>query len=152
MAAYRRIMVAIDGSRAAEKGLREAIRVAQASAGRLVILHVVNELQLYYAMQGGALLGADVHERLRGESRRILEKARTLAARRGLEPKIVTGEIAGGSVAQAIVQEAKKQRADLIVLGTHGRRGMTRLVIGSDAEVVVRSAPVPVLLVRAGKE
>lgn len=52
----------------------------------------------------------------------------------------------------AIVQEAKKQRADLIVLGTHGRRGMKRLVMGSDAEEVVRTAPVPVLLVRAGKE
>lgn len=50
------------------------------------------------------------------------------------------------------MQEAKKQRADLIVQGTHGRRGMTRLVMGSDAEEVVRTAPVPVLLVRAGKE
>ncbi len=59
-------------------------------------------------------------------------------------------QIAGGSAAYAIVQEAKKQRADLIVLGTHGRRGMTRLVMGSDAEEVVRSAAVPLLLVRAG--
>ncbi len=150
MGAYRKILVAVDGSPAAEKGLREAIRVAEAGPGTLVILHVVNEFQIYYAMEGAGP-GADVHERLRAESRRILEKARASAERRGLKPKILMGEIAGGSAAPAIVQEAKKQRADLIVLGTHGRRGMTRLVMGSDAEEVVRSAPVPVLLVRAGK-
>jgi nucleotide-binding universal stress UspA family protein len=150
MSAYRKILVAVDGSPAAGEGLREAIRVAEAGAGRLVIVHVVNELQVYYAT-AGAGPGADVYERLREESRRIVEKARSLAAHRGLEAKIVMRGIAGGSVAQAIVQEAKRQRADLIVLGTHGRRGMRRLVMGSDAEEVVRSAPVPVLLVRAGK-
>jgi nucleotide-binding universal stress UspA family protein len=149
--AYRNILVAVDGSPAAEKGLREAIRVAEAEGGELVIVHVVDELQVYYAMEGAGL-GADVHERLREESRRILEKARTLAARRRLEAKIVMRETAGGSAARVIVQEAKKQRADLIVLGTHGRRGVRRLVMGSDAEEVVRSAPVPVLLVRAGKQ
>ena len=49
------------------------------------------------------------------------------------------------------MRDARKQRADLIVLGTHGRRGLRRLVLGSDAEAVVRTSPVPVLLVRAGK-
>ena len=149
--AYRKVLVAVDGSPAAGKGLREAIRVVETGGGGLLILHVVNLFQVYYAMEGAGL-GADVHERLREEGRRILEKARALAARRRLEPKIVMREIAAGSAAQAIVQEAKKQRADLIVLGTHGRRGMKRLVMGSDAEEVVRTAPVPVLLVRAGKE
>jgi nucleotide-binding universal stress UspA family protein len=61
----------------------------------------------------------------------------------------VAREIVGGPAADVIVREAKKQRADLIVLGTHGRRGMRRLVLGSDAEQVVRMSPVPVLLVRA---
>ncbi|HEU5178993.1 MAG TPA: universal stress protein [Burkholderiales bacterium] len=55
----------------------------------------------------------------------------------------------GGPAAGPIVREARKQRADLIVLGTHGRRGVRRLVLGSDAEQVVRTASVPVLLVRA---
>jgi nucleotide-binding universal stress UspA family protein len=57
-------------------------------------------------------------------------------------------ETVGGAAADAIVREAKKQRADLIVLGTHGRRGMRRMVMGSDAEEVVRTARVPVLLVK----
>lgn len=149
MGAYRKILVAVDGSPAAEKGLREAIRVAEAGGGALVILHVVNEFYGYYTMESAGL-GADVHERLRQKGRAILEKARALAARRRLEPKLVMRQIEGGPVAPAIVQEAKKQRADLIVLGTHGRRGMTRLVMGSDAEEVLRSSAVPVLLVRAG--
>jgi nucleotide-binding universal stress UspA family protein len=148
MAAYRKILVAVDGSAPAGKGLREAIRVAKAGGGGLVILHVVNEFYGYYAMEGAGL-EADVRERLREKGRRILEKAGTLAAQRRQPCKLVMRQIAGGPVAPAIVREAKKQRADLIVLGTHGRRGMTRLVVGSDAEEVLRSSPVPVLLVRA---
>ena len=54
-----------------------------------------------------------------------------------------------GRVADLIVREARKWRADLLVLGTHGRRGLTRMVMGSDAELVVRAAPAPVLLLRA---
>jgi nucleotide-binding universal stress UspA family protein len=58
-------------------------------------------------------------------------------------------ETIGGPAADTIVREARKQGADLIVLGTHGRRGVRRLVLGSDAEQVVRTSRVPVLLVRA---
>jgi nucleotide-binding universal stress UspA family protein len=55
-------------------------------------------------------------------------------------------------VCDVIVDEAKKWRADLIVMGTHGRRGMTRMLLGSDAEGVLRNTPVPVLLVRAADQ
>jgi nucleotide-binding universal stress UspA family protein len=66
----------------------------------------------------------------------------------GLESESVILETAGGRAADAIVAEAKAWGADLIVLGTHGRRGARRLVMGSDAEEIVRTTPVPVLLVR----
>jgi nucleotide-binding universal stress UspA family protein len=65
-----------------------------------------------------------------------------------VKPKPVLVEKFGGLVADVIIAQARKQRAGLIVLGTHGRRGVTRLVMGSDAEGVVRRTPVPVLLVR----
>jgi nucleotide-binding universal stress UspA family protein len=58
-------------------------------------------------------------------------------------------DVGGGRVADAIVEEARRSRCDLIVIGTHGRRGVSRAMLGSDAENVVRSSPVPVLLVRA---
>jgi nucleotide-binding universal stress UspA family protein len=53
-----------------------------------------------------------------------------------------------GRVADVVVEEAAKSGCDLIVMGTHGRRGFSRLALGSDADLVVRSSPVPVLLVR----
>ena len=53
-----------------------------------------------------------------------------------------------GRVCDVVVEQAKEFGADLIVLGTHGRRGVSRLLVGSDAEQIVRVAPVPVLLVR----
>lgn len=58
-------------------------------------------------------------------------------------------ETLGHRVAELIIKQAKKWRADVIVLGTHGRRGLARVLMGSDAEIVVRESPVPVLLVRA---
>ena len=58
-------------------------------------------------------------------------------------------EIIGGTAAVEITRQARRARADLIVIGTHGRRGLKRLALGSDAEQVVRNSPVPVLLVRA---
>lgn len=67
---------------------------------------------------------------------------------------VVLLESIGGRAADLIVDQAKQWNADLIVMGTHGRRGLRRLALGSDAELVVRSASVPVLLVRgdAGHE
>jgi nucleotide-binding universal stress UspA family protein len=61
---------------------------------------------------------------------------------------ILVESIGPRRVADIIIQQARKQRADAIVIGTHGRRGLSRLVMGSDAEEVVRTAPVPVTLVR----
>jgi nucleotide-binding universal stress UspA family protein len=147
MSAYRRILAAVDGSAAANRGLREAIRLAKAEGAELVILHVVNEFHAYALAENGGFV-ASLHGELRRAGARIADKARVLARRGGVEAKTVLRDMFGGSVAAQIVREAKKQRSDLIVLGTHGRRGIRRLVLGSDAEGVVRSAPVPVLLLR----
>jgi nucleotide-binding universal stress UspA family protein len=67
----------------------------------------------------------------------------------GIEVEPVLLETVGRRVADLIIKQAKKWRADVIVLGTHGRRGLSRLVMGSDAEVVLRETPIPVLLVRS---
>jgi nucleotide-binding universal stress UspA family protein len=149
MSAYRRILVAVDGSPAAAKGLREAIRLAKAQGAQLFILHVVNEFYAYASMEGAGL-AADLPALLREGGKRILAKAEAAALKEKLRPKILMRETLGGPAAGPIVREAKKQRADLLVLGTHGRRGLRRMVLGSDAEQVVRLAPVPVLLVKGG--
>jgi nucleotide-binding universal stress UspA family protein len=148
MSAYRTILVAVDGSSAATRGLREALRLAKAQGAQLCILQVVNEFDAYAVMEGAGL-GADLLATLRDNGRRILAKAHSVAESHAVKTRSVLRQVAGGPVAEVIVREARKLGADLIVLGTHGRRGLRRLVLGSDAEQVVRIAPVPVLLVRA---
>jgi nucleotide-binding universal stress UspA family protein len=147
MAAYGKILVAVDGSAAANKGLREALRLAKREGARLLILNVVNDFPAVASLEGP--VPVDVTPMLRVGGERVLARAGAAAAKARVKPTLLVREISGGPVADAIVREAKKQRADLIVLGTHGRRGVRRLVLGSDAEQVVRESPVPVLLVRA---
>lgn len=147
MSAYKRILAAVDGSKASNKGLREALRLAKREGARLFLLNVVNDFYAFAAMEGPAPV--DLVPMLREGGKRILARAQAAARKAGVKPKALMREIVGGPAADAIVREAKKQRADLIVLGTHGRRGVRRLVMGSDAEQVVRTSPVPVLLVRA---
>jgi len=150
MSAYRRILVPVDGSPTATKGLREALRLAKDDGAQVVLLHVVNEFYAFANLEGFAP-GADIVPALREGGRRILAKAKALADKQGIQARTLLRETLGGPASDTIVREARRQRADLIVLGTHGRRGLRRAVLGSDAEQVVRGAPVPVLLVRASK-
>jgi nucleotide-binding universal stress UspA family protein len=150
MTAYRRILVAVDGSATSMKGLREAIRLAKDDRAQLLLLHVVNEFYAFATLDGVAP-GVDLVPALREGGQRILAKAKALTDKEGVRAKTLMRETLGGPAADTIVRDARRQRADLIVLGTHGRRGLRRLVLGSDAEAVVRTSPVPVLLVRSGK-
>ncbi|UUZ76066.1 universal stress protein [Polaromonas sp. P1(28)-13] len=78
----------------------------------------------------------------------LLAKAKRAAGDAGVQADILLREVTKGRIADVIVDEAKKAACDLIVMGTHGRRGFSRLTMGSEAELVVRSSPMPVLLVR----
>ena len=147
MSAYRRILVAVDGSAAASAGLREALRLAKREGAELCILHVVNESVPYTPLAGAPPI--NLIALLLGSGRALLKKAQSQARKQGVEATTILVETTQRDAAGTIVAQARKRRVELIVLGTHGRRGMLRLVLGSDAEQVVRTAPVPVLLVRA---
>lgn len=142
---YKRILVPIDGSDTAALSLDEAIRFAQHHGGMLRLTHVVNELIV--ADAANVHLAPIVDILFKG-GRALLDEAVALVQRAGVEVQPVLLEAVGGQAGAAIVQQAKYWRADLIVMGTHGRRGVRRLMIGSDAEYVLRRAPVPVLLIR----
>ena len=148
MPAYRKILVAVDGSDASNKGLREAVRVAKAEGAQLFAVHVVDHFPAFAGLD--SMVGApavDVLPALREGGNRVLDKAQALALKQGVKAKTSLREMLSGAAADPIVREARKVGADLIVLGTHGRRGVRRMVLGSDAEQVVRTASVPVLLV-----
>jgi len=145
---YQRILVPIDGSHTSTLGLQEAIRIAIDQRARLRIIHVVDELVVAQNFDGfintGDLLGA-----LRDAGKKALQNALALARKHDLKAESALFESLGGRISEIVVKEAKKWRADLIVMGTHGRRGVTRMVLGSDAEAILRTTPVPVLLVRS---
>ena len=148
---YRRILVPIDGSHTSALGLEEAIRLAKNQHAKLRLVHVVDEFALTQNYDGMALINADkLIDSLRDSGRQTIARAIALARRHGVKAESALFESLSGRVSEHILGEAKKWRADLIVMGTHGRRGVNRLVLGSDAEVVLRSTPVPVLLVRSG--
>jgi nucleotide-binding universal stress UspA family protein len=88
-------------------------------------------------------------EGLREGGRRTLDEAAALAGKHRVKADFRMVESRTARVSDVIIDAAKKWRADIIVMGTHGRRGVTRMLLGSDAEGVLRDAPVPVLLVRA---
>jgi len=146
--AYKRILVPIDGSATSARGLREAIGFAKAQKARLQLVHVVD---VHNAMLAGLSSGdtvTDLAAALEERGRRLLDSAAARVRKSGLACETVLLESLTGPAAEPIVRQARKWRADLIVIGTHGRRGLKRLVMGSDAEQIVRNAPVPVMLVR----
>jgi nucleotide-binding universal stress UspA family protein len=145
---HRKILVPLDGSPTSLRGLKEAIRLARDERARLRLVHVLDETPMLGMMEEGVDLTPFLKD-LGQRGRAILERARRLAEESGVAAEAVTEESAGGPAADAILREAKKWRADLIVMGTHGRRGLSHVVLGSEAERVVRLSPVPVLLVRA---
>lgn len=148
---YQKILVAVDGSATSLRGLEEAIRVAKATGGRLLLVHVLNTLILQSEIASTAYYQA-LADAIRASGSKILEHAAIVARDAAVPFDQKTIEKVDARASEEIIAEAKSWPADLIVLGTHGRRGLTRLVMGSDAERVLRQSPVPVLLVRDQRE
>jgi len=144
---YDRILVPIDGSQTAEQGLREAIALARKLGSRLVALHVVDDFPLMMEWATAASF-EDSLQRLRQYGNELLTQAAQAAAAEHVDCDTRLLDVRQETVANAILKEARGSGCGLIVMGTHGRRGMKRLAMGSDAELVVRSSTVPVLLLR----
>lgn len=144
---YRKILVPLDGSPTSQRGLKEAIRLARDNRASLRFVHVLDETPALGMMEEGVDLEPYLQD-LAKRGRAILERAQRLAGKSAVAADAVMAETAGGGVADAILRAAKKWRADVIVMGTHGRRGLRHVVLGSEAERILRSSPVPVLLVR----
>jgi nucleotide-binding universal stress UspA family protein len=149
---YQRILVPVDGSPTSNAGVDEAIRLARLTGAQLRLLHVVDPMALSLGAGAYGFGGGDLLTALEDAGRSILQSARERVAAAGIAvDTALTGPI-GGRVCDHVAAQCSDWHADLIVLGTHGRRGVGRALLGSDAEQVLRSAPVPVLLVRAPAE
>ncbi|WP_116809176.1 universal stress protein [Steroidobacter cummioxidans] len=144
---YRRILVPVDGSAAASEGLDEAIELARHLQARIWLLHIIEPVVM---IPVEAMAGA-VHQVIEGvriAGKELLKDCEQKVAKAGIEVDQELIETVGRSAGECIVNKVEETKSDLIICGTHGRRGVRRLLMGSDAEYVARRSPVPVLLVR----
>ncbi len=148
---YRNILVPVDGSPTSNAGLDEAIALAKAIGARLRLLHVVDQMPLAFSSDGFGAMSVDVTGLLREAGQELLAQAEAHVTAAALEVDSVLLESLDGRLFEHVSAQARDWPADLIVIGTHGRRGVGRMLLGSDAEQVVRHAPVPVLLYRAAE-
>jgi len=143
----KRILVPIDFSPASEHALDYACELAAKLDATVHVLHVVSVPTLGVPELGAAMTADVIDQMLRDAE---AELGRTLAARAG---RVKLGEplLRTGDPRDVILHTAEELRCDLIVMSTHGRRGVARALMGSVAELVVRIAPIPVLTVRTKK-
>lgn len=149
---YKNILVAVDGSPTSNLALLEVAKLATADASVRVIT-VVENPAWGIPLDAGVMYDVEfMHTSLVKAAKDILERAKTLLQHKGINAKthlIDLNEFVGSNIPKAIMKEADDAQADVVVIGTHGRRGFNRLLMGSVAEHVIRAATVPVLLVRA---
>jgi len=145
MPAIKNILVPIDFSPCALDALRFAANLAQQYDADLDIAYVYEPTQVAITDASGAGTSAQM-EQFFSELQRMLDQARGIAMDAGATH--ITTVLTQGVVSDAIIDQARTTKANLIVMGTHGRRGLAHFVMGSVAEKVVRSAPCPVLTVR----
>lgn len=145
---FRRLLVPYDGSPASRAALAQAVSLARESAGRLRVIHVIGELSTMYAEAHG-WDAARVRGQMKQAAKEALADALQPSHTGGVETESAILDSPDRPVWAAIIEDAGRWQPDVIVIGTHGRRGISRMVMGSDAESVIRSSPMPVLTVRA---
>jgi len=146
---YKHILVAVDGSDTSNLALQEAMTLAKENQAVLRLVHVVDETPAYMTMDTAYAL-ADFQKAMREAGQKVLATCAATAREAGIEvdTKFVVLEVLAQRVCDAIIDEAKRWPADLIVIGTHGRHGFNHLLLGSVAEGVIRLATKPILVIR----
>jgi nucleotide-binding universal stress UspA family protein len=149
MIAIKTILLPTDGSECSIKAMAYALSFARQYGGKVVALHVVDRRWEEQTRLAFAEVGQDLTQKIRDgyaeEARRILQEVADAGAKAGVP---VETRMATGIPFDDIVRIGRELPADLIIMGTHGRTGVSHLLLGSVAERVVRRAPCPVLTVR----
>jgi nucleotide-binding universal stress UspA family protein len=146
---YARILVATDGSSLSKKAVADAIGLAATCGAELVALKVVPRYPQAY-FEGSIPLNAKDVARIEAqwleEAQAAVDAVKKLAEGKGVKAKAVVSR--SDIVSDAIIAAAKKQKADLVVMASHGRKGIKRLLLGSETQQVLTHCHVPVLVLR----
>ena len=146
---YKRILVATDGSTLSKKAVKEAIALAASLEANLVVLNVVPRYPVSY-FEGGASISPEDIGRIETDwadkGQAIADAAQKSAETAGVKAKAVIAR--SDLVATSILAAAKKNKCDLIVMASHGRKGLSRILLGSETQHVLTNSTIPVLVLR----
>lgn len=148
---YTRILVAVDGSHTSRRAFEAALGLAASCGAVLQPFYVVENTPIYFEAPGYD--PSVLRNRLVEESKELAAEFGAEMAARGVKGTLAAGEAsASDDVSTVVLKAAAEFNADLLVMGTHGRRGFQRLILGSVAERCVRQASLPVLLIPSAAE
>lgn len=149
---YKRILVAVDESETSDLALREAISLAKDQKAALRLIHVVDVSPAYMTVETPYPF-VEYQKALQEAGDKVLTSCVTKARGAGadVDSKLISIEMYGERICDIIEEQSKQWSADLIVIGTHGRRGVRHLMLGSVAEGLIRVATRPVLLISGPK-
>jgi nucleotide-binding universal stress UspA family protein len=142
---YKRILIATDGSDKSRKAAEEGIELAKALGAQVIALNVVNEVVIASAVRQ---LGSDrkeVEDKLKNAGMKAVEDIKAMAAKSGVAADTI---VRIGAPANSVIDVAGAEKADLIIMGSHGESGAAKLLIGSVVQKVLYWATIPVLVVR----
>lgn len=148
-AMYKRILVATDGSTLSKKAVSSAIELAAATGAELVALKVVARYPMSYFEGGVAVQASEVariEKQWADNAQAIVDAVQKAATARAVKAKALT--VKSNLVSDAVIAAAKKHKCDLIVMASHGHRGIKRLLLGSETQLVLTHSHIPVLVLR----
>jgi len=148
MAPLHQLLVPVDGSQTSVKALEAAISLARLNGARLRLLYVIDELDYVNGFETARAYYEQTLPFMHTDGERLLAQMRSLAEEKGVACDSVLLESGADRLCDVVAEQARLVHADMIVLGSHGRRGLDRVLMGSDAEQIVRRAPVPVLVIK----
>ncbi len=147
---FKRILIPVDGSDTATKALVAALQLARETGGIVRLVHTVNEMAYLGGIDPYGTYSADLAGMMREGGAKVLTDAMAVAQAAGVEASQALLDEPGQRLGESVAAAAKLWGADLVVVGSHGRRGIGRVLLGSGAEQILRLAPVPVLVIRGG--
>ena len=146
---YQRILIATDGSELSQKAVDSGIALAALTGGQIVALQVVPRYPVSYFEGGASVPNAEIariEKQWADGAQATVDAIKTSAAAKGVTATAVTAN--SDLIAESIIAAAQKHDCDLIVMASHGRRGLTRMLLGSETTHVLTHSHVPVLVLR----
>ena len=146
---FRRILVSTDGSPRSNRAIKSAAALARSCGASLTIFHAIPVYRTLYYGEGMTFAWPSETQYLKVAGRttaKLFARARALAAKQGIAA--VTMQAHNVDTSLAIVTAAGKARADLVVMASHGRKGLQKLLLGSETQKVLARTRIPVLVVR----